>query len=161
MNVNNTEIERKFLVDRLPEDLDKCECRSIRQGYISTDPTIRLRQCDDEYILTVKGAAHNNGLDRTEFELPLTEAQFLKLWEKTETGAIVKKRYLVPLENGLTAELDIYEEKLAGFMNVEVEFSSLKQAVLFDAPNWFGAEVTEDRRYSNASLVKYGIPVKK
>ena len=45
-------------------------------------------------------------------------------------------------------------------MNVEVEFPTLKDAFLFDAPEWFGAEVTEDRRYSNASLVKYGIPVK-
>ena len=160
MNVNNIEIERKFLVEKLPEGLVGCKCCYIKQGYISVDPTIRLRQRDDEYILTVKGAAHNNGLDRTEFELPLTKEQFLKLWEKTETGAIVKKRYLVPLESGYTAELDIYEEQLAGFMNVEVEFSSLKQAIMFDAPDWFGAEVTEDRRYSNASLVKFGIPVK-
>lgn len=160
MNINNTEIERKFLVANLPGDMDKYKCLNIRQGYISTDPTIRLRQCDDEYILTVKGAAHNNGLDRTEFELKLTEQQFLRLWEKMETGAIVKKRYLVPLENGLTAELDIYGGALAGFMNVEVEFSSIRDAVLFDAPDWFGAEVTEDRRYSNASLVKFGIPVK-
>ena len=161
MNVNNTEIERKFLVDSLPEGLENCECLNIRQGYISTDPTIRLRQRNDEYILTVKGAARNNGLDRTEFELPLSKEQFVKLWDKTETGAVVKKRYLVPLKDGLTAELDIYEAQLDGFMNVEVEFSSLKEAVLFDAPAWFGAEVTGDRRYSNASLIKYGIPVKK
>ncbi|MBQ9519591.1 MAG: adenylate cyclase, partial [Firmicutes bacterium] len=86
MNINNTEIERKFLVDRLPGGLDKYKCLNICQGYISTDPTIRLRQCDDKYILTVKGAAHNNGLDRAEFELPLTKEQFVKLWEKTETG---------------------------------------------------------------------------
>ena len=50
---------------------------------------------------------------------------------------------------------------LKGFMNVEVEFPTVKDAVLFEPPEWFGAEVTGDRRYSNASLVKYGIPVKK
>ena len=161
MNTNNTEIERKFLVEALPEGLENFKCLNIRQGYISTDPTIRLRQMDDSYILTVKGAADLAGLKRAEFELPLTKEQFDGLWAKCETGAIVKKRYIIPLDGGLTAELDIYDESLKGFMNVEVEFSTIKEAVLFDPPEWFGAEVTEDRRYSNASLVKYGIPVKK
>ena len=160
MNTNNREIERKFLVASLPENLDDYTHYNIQQGYISTDPTIRLRRRDDEYILTVKGAAYANGLDRAEFELSLTREQYDKLWQKVETGAIVKKRYLVPLDGEHTAELDIYGGQLDGFMNVEVEFSSLKDALLFDAPEWFGAEVTGDRRYSNASLVKYGIPVK-
>ena len=160
MNTNNREIERKFLVAKLPEGLENYRHFNIKQGYISTDPTIRLRQRDDEYILTVKGAAHANGLDRAEFELPLSKEQFEKLWDKVETGTIDKKRYIIPLDDVHTAELDIYGGTLDGFMNVEVEFSSLKDAVLFDAPSWFGAEVTEDRRYSNASLVKYGIPVK-
>lgn len=161
MNNNNTEIERKFLIDDLPEGLADREFCDIKQGYISTDPTIRLRQRDDEFILTVKGAADKTGLHRTEFELPLSREQFEKLWQKVETGTIVKKRYLIPLANGLTAELDIYEEQLEGFMNVEVEFPTLKDAVLFEPPEWFGAEVTGDRIYSNASLVKFGIPVKK
>ena len=160
-NNDNIEIERKFLVKSLPDDLSGFKCYSIKQGYISTDPTIRLRQRDDSYILTVKGAASLGGLNRAEFELPLSAQQFEKLWEKVETGTIVKKRYLIPLDNDLTAELDIYDEQLKGFMNVEVEFSTIKDAVIFDPPSWFGAEVTEDRRYSNASLVKYGIPVKK
>ena len=161
MNINNTEIERKFLVEKFPEELDKYKYFNIRQGYISTNPTIRLRQKDNDYILTVKGAADKAGLKRAEFELPLSKEQFDNLWEKCETGSIIKKRYIIPLCGSLTAELDIYDENLKGFMNVEVEFSTIKEALLFDPPEWFGAEVTEDRRYSNASLVKYGIPVKK
>ncbi len=159
--MKNVEIERKFLVEYLPDKLDKYMCFDIKQGYISTDPTIRLRKRDNEYILTVKGGADITGLHRAEFELPLSEEQFEKLWKKVETDLVIKKRYLIPINDDLTAELDIYEGQLSGFMNVEVEFSTLKDAVLFEPPKWFGAEVTEDRRYSNASLVKYGIPVKK
>ena len=50
------EIERKFLIKELPDDLDRYESHRIKQAYISTDPTIRIRQWDDEYILTVKGS---------------------------------------------------------------------------------------------------------
>ena len=163
--MNNVEIERKFLVKTLPEGLDKYQCKKIRQAYISTDPTIRLRQQDDEYILTVKGRGL---IERKEFELPLNAQQFEKLWKKTEGGYISKKRYIIPFkadenlkQRELKIELDVYEDNLSGFMNAEVEFSSLNDALLFVPPEWFGAEVTEDRRYSNASLVKYGIPVKK
>ena len=30
------EIERKFLVKKLPEDLEKYECRQLEQGYLCT-----------------------------------------------------------------------------------------------------------------------------
>lgn len=162
--MNNVEIERKFLVETLPENLEQYECKKIRQAYISTDPTIRLRQQDDEYILTVKGRGF---IERKEFELPLDAQQFERLWKKTEGAYISKKRYIIPFkadenlkQRELKIELDVYEDNLSGFMNAEVEFSSLNDALLFVPPEWFGAEVTEDRRYSNASLVKYGIPVK-
>ena len=151
------EIERKFRMRALPEGWEKYPSVLIEQAYVCREPVIRVRKRDDKSILTVKGEGM---LAREEFELPLSKEQFEKLWDKVETGTIDKKRYIIPLDDVHTAELDIYGGTLDGFMNVEVEFSSLKDAVLFDAPSWFGAEVTEDRRYSNASLVKYGIPVK-
>lgn len=159
MNIDNVEIERKFLVKNLPETFNNYKYYTIKQGYISTNPTIRLRQQDNDYILTVKGAANDKSrLARKEFELPLTEEQFKNLWQKVENNAIEKKRYIIPLENDLKAELDIYSGNLNGFMNVEVEFSSLQQALLFETPVWFGEEITQDRRYSNASLSQFGIP---
>ncbi len=32
------EIERKYLIDRLPENLEQYECKHIEQGYLNTDP---------------------------------------------------------------------------------------------------------------------------
>ena len=153
----NYQIERKFLIKNLPENLENFTHYEIRQGYISTDPTIRLRQQDDNYILTVKSAGL---MKKEEYELDLTEDQFNRLWKKTEGNTIEKTRYVIPLNNGLKAELDVYKGFLSGFMNVEVEFPSTKEAILFDIPNWFGQEVTQDPRYSNSSLAKFGKPAK-
>lgn len=153
----NYEIERKFLIKNLPENLENFTHYEIKQGYISTDPTIRLRQQDDNYILTVKSAGL---MKKEEYELDLTENQFNRLWKKTEGNTIEKTRYVIPLNNGLKAELDVYKGFLSGFMNVEVEFPSTKEAILFDIPNWFGQEVTQDPKYSNSSLAKFGKPAK-
>ncbi|MGN1318804.1 MAG: CYTH domain-containing protein [Lachnospirales bacterium] len=149
------EIERKFLVKSLPEEIKNCKKLHIKQAYISTNPTIRLRQQDDEYILTVKGFGT---MKKVEYELPLTKEQFDNLWKKSEGNVIIKTRHKIPLDNNLIAELDIYEGNLDGFMNVEVEFSSTKEAILFNPPTWFGQEVTQNKEYSNASLSKFGIP---
>lgn len=153
----NYEIERKFLIKNLPENLENFTHYEIKQGYISTDPTIRLRQQDDNYILTVKSAGL---MKKEEYELDLTKDQFNRLWKKTEGNTIEKTRYVIPLNNGLKAELDVYKGFLSGFMNVEVEFPSTKEAILFDIPNWFGQEVTQDPRYSNSSLANFGKPAK-
>lgn len=151
----NYEIERKFLVKYLPEDLEQYTCHDIVQAYISTDPTIRIRKLDESYILTVKSSGL---IKRQEYEMEITAGQFEKLKGKTEGYTIAKKRYIIPLEDGLKAELDVYYEDLAGFMNVEVEFPDMKKAVLFTPPDWFGQEVTQDKRYTNGSMSKYGVP---
>jgi len=149
------EIERKFVLAVPPFDLSGCRALSLMQGYISTRPVIRLRRQDDMYILTVKGSGT---LAKEEFELPLTQAQFESLWRKVEGVAISKTRYLIPLGDGLTAELDAYHGALAGRYTVEVEFPDIAAATRFTPPAWFGQEATEDARYSNASLSLHGWP---
>lgn len=153
----NYEIERKFLIQTLPEHLENFTHYEIKQGYVSTNPTIRLRQQDEKFILTIKSAGI---MKKQEYELDLTKEQFENLWKKVEGNTIEKTRYVIPLNDNLKAELDIYKGFLKGFMNVEVEFLSTKDAIMFDPPKWFGQEVTQDYRYSNSSLAKFGIPVK-
>ena len=43
------EIERKFLIKKLPEDLEKYECRQLEQGYLCIEPVVRIRRSDDTY----------------------------------------------------------------------------------------------------------------
>ena len=49
------EIERKYLVKTLPENLENYECKQIAQGYLCTSPVVRIRRSNDTYYLTYKG----------------------------------------------------------------------------------------------------------
>ena len=49
------EIERKFLIKDLP-DLSKYDYVDIEQGYLSTEPVVRIRKKNDKYMLTYKGS---------------------------------------------------------------------------------------------------------
>ena len=48
------EIERKFLIDKIPEsiDLSGLKCRRIEQGYLCTEPVVRVRRDNDDCYLT-------------------------------------------------------------------------------------------------------------
>ena len=65
---------------------------------------------------------------------------------------IAKTRYKIPLNQGLTLELDIFEGDLAPLMLVEVEFQTEDDADSFTAPGWFGEDVTFSGKYHNSYL---------
>jgi adenylate cyclase len=64
----------------------------------------------------------------------------------------------VPLGDGLTAEVDEYEEDLRGLLTAEIEFPSVAASEAFTAPDWLGREVTGDERYANRTLALRGAP---
>lgn len=143
------EIERKYLIKRLPENLSQYQCKRIAQGYICTNPVVRIRKSDDEYYLTYKGKGL---MAREEYNLPLTQEGYEHMLPKIDGRLIEKSRYLIPLDGKLTAELDIFEGDLAPLIIVEVEFDSLDAANSFIPPEWFGEDVTESRKYHNSNL---------
>lgn len=149
------EIERKFLVKNLPSDLESYSYHIIEQGYLSTEPVVRVRRQDDEYYLTYKGSGM---LAREEYNLPLTADSYEHLVAKADGMVISKKRYLIPIENSeLTIELDVFGGCLSPLIMAEVEFSSVEEAESFDAPDWFGEDVTQNRRYHNSNMSKLDI----
>jgi CYTH domain-containing protein len=114
---------------------------------------IRLRKIEKEnqasYVLTIK----SGGLAvRQEFELPLQEADYARLFQKVEGRVLQKVRYLIPLEDGYTAELDRFEGELEGLLLVEVEFPSVEAMNAFTAPDWFGEDVSGSAQYHNSVL---------
>ena len=153
------EIERKFLVKSLPENLDEFPNKEIIQGYIAITPDteVRLRKKGKKYFQTVK---IGDGKTRIEAETPITKEQFDKLWLTTEGKRVEKTRYEIPHEDG-TIELDVYHGDLDGLLSTEMEFASEKDSNDFTPPEWFGKEVTEDKRYKNQSLALHGIPKEK
>lgn len=148
------EIERKYLVKTLPSNLEQYICHKIQQAYLCTDPVVRLRRQDDDYILTWKGRGM---MSREEYNLPLTREGYEHMLPKADGNVLTKKRYLIPLSSGLKAELDIFEEKFSGLMLVEVEFPDEKTAAEFLPPEWFGKEVTFSKDYHNSTLSRLDV----
>ena len=145
------EIERKFLVKELPANLDSYATQRISQGYLSTNPVVRIRRSNDDYYLTYKGKGL---MVREEYNLPLNEEAFLHMLQKIDGILIDKIRYLIPLDEKHTAELDIFQGPLAPLRIVEVEFETEEDALSFVPPNWFGDDVTNSRQYHNSNLSK-------
>ena len=142
------EIERKFLILRLPEHLDDYPKQRIEQAYLSVDPVVRIRRLDDAYILTCKGEGL---LTREEREMPLSAAAYRRLLPKAEGTVIEKDRYRIPC-GPYTIELDVFGGALAPLVLAEVEFPTEGEAAAFQPPDWFGTEVTYDPAYTNARL---------
>ena len=99
------EIERKFLADPSGLTLSAYPRKEMSQGYLSTDPVIRIRRSNDNYILTVKS---DGLLARREFETELTKEQFDRLSAKVEGTFLSKTRYLIPYrpaDSGATPDI--------------------------------------------------------
>ena len=152
--MENIEIERKFLVKEIPDNLDTYERIDMTQGYLNTSPVVRVRKENDDYILTYKGSGL---LSHSEYNLPLNKEAFEHLLKKCDGIIISKSRYKIPIENNLTAELDIFKGDLDSLKLVEVEFDSVEEADNFTPPEWFGEDVTTDGRYHNSYISKYGL----
>lgn len=146
------EIERKFLVKKLPEDLSSYECHTLIQGYLCTSPVVRVRRENSSYYLTYKGSGL---LARKEYNLPLDEISFSHLIKKADGNIISKRRYLIPYQDlgkTYTIELDVFQPPFEPLVIAEVEFSDESEASLFTPPDWFGKEVTYDPEYHNSNL---------
>lgn len=144
------EIERKFTIKALPENLSSYPCHLIEQAYLNTDPVIRVRREDDTFYLTYKGKGL---LAREEYNLPLNEQAYYHLLEKADGVIISKKRYVIPIEDtSLYVELDIFEKPFAPLIIAEVEFPDKETAEAFVPLDWFSQDVTNDPAYHNSNL---------
>ncbi|HYU61422.1 MAG TPA: CYTH domain-containing protein [Solirubrobacterales bacterium] len=151
------EIERKFLVARPPDGLERHRSEPIGQGYLAIGnegEEVRLRKLGERTFLTVK---RGRGEVRTEQEAALEPDQFDVLWPLTEGRRVFKTRHWIPLGD-LEIELDVYGGELEGLVTAEIEFESEAHADAFEPPSWLGEDVTDDDRYKNESLATGGLP---
>lgn len=151
------EIEKKFLLTQMPENLDSFEKKEMEQGYLCVHPTVRIRKCNEDYILTYKGKWGTEEVQveaqvSQELEMPLTQEAYQHMKEKVDGHLITKTRYLIPLPDGHTGELDVFHGRLEGLYFIEVEFASPEDAKTFQPPVWFGENVSKDERYTNSYL---------
>ena len=151
------EIERKYVLAEVPAELEQFPGERIQQGYVAIAEDgveVRVRRRGDKTVLTIKSGP---GEVRVEEELSIDERRFEALWSLTDGRRLSKTRHLVPLGD-LTAEVDVYDGRLAGLITAEVEFPSPEDSARFVAPEWLGREVTNDARYANQSLARRDRP---
>ena len=143
------EIERKFLIKKLPDNLTSYKARKIEQAYLCTDPVVRVRRDNDDYYLTYKSKGM---IVREEYNLPLTKEAYGHLLAKADGNIITKTRDEIPEKDDLTIELDVFEGKFDGLLLAEVEFASEEEALRYIPPEWFGEDVSNSTKYHNSTL---------
>lgn len=151
------EIERKYLIEHLPFDPEAFPKSQIEQAYLCTSPVIRIRRENDRFYLTYKSKGL---LEREEYNLPLTKEAYDHLLRKADGRILTKERYRIPLPGtGYTIELDRFSGDYQGLFLAEVEFPSKEEAMAFQAPDWFGRDVTFTGEYQNSRLALEAEPV--
>ncbi len=143
-NKTNLEIERKWMVQGWPSiDLPLLYVEEMRQGYISTHPTVRIREentlvsndalkpIKDSFILCFKSSGT---LTRKEIEMEIEKSKFKDLEDLIQLPLINKVRNTYLLKDGHHLEVNHVDEGLPSeFWYAEVEFQSEKEAFSFQA----------------------------
>lgn len=142
------EIERKWLTDGWPQGLEEQRRILMRQGYITTRPTVRIRSEASgdvtEYVLCFKGAAGPDGLAREEIETNIAPELFAKLEAFIGRPLIEKEQRRYALPSGLTLEVNQVDRGQPGeFFYAEVEFPT-KEAALAWQPGELGEYLSDE-----------------
>jgi adenylate cyclase len=146
------EIERKFLVRNEKWRAAAGRPMSIRQGYLTRNGSLSLRvRIIDRARATLTVKSPVAEIRRLEFEYEIPLADGAAMLGLREGGLIEKLRYKLPWQD-LVWEIDVFQGKNLGLVVAEIELPHEDKT--FERPDWLGREVTSDRRYSNASLVK-------
>lgn len=151
------EIERKFLLDGFPNDLELLSEVYIEQGYVSFNPEVRIRKAvvqgggKEEYYLTIKG---DGDLARQEIETEISRAFYEDTVAFLGTKVVRKdyKKYKLgqwELEVSLVDAGTDWE-----FYYGEIEFPSEEDATAFVLPDFLGKEITYDSDYKMKNFWK-------
>ena len=148
------EIERRFLVVADEWRGLAGPPQVLKQGYIAASAegvTVRMRlRNDGQAWLTLKAAAEPTGIARHEFEyaIPSTDAE--ALWQLAP-HRLEKTRYALDLAGGDWI-IDCFAGRNAPLVLAEVELTQADDDLVI--PEWCGAEITGDSRWSNAVLAR-------
>jgi CYTH domain-containing protein len=156
MAAHDREIERKYLLRGMPAQAAGAKSAEVDQGYLpGTRINERIRRMRDDdgarYYRTIKSGS---GLERREVEEETTEEFFLTVWPLTRGARVHKRRYFVPVADGVW-EIDEFLDR-PDLVLAEFEMEHVEQQV--DVPDWLAPyvvrEVTSEKAYTNHALAK-------
>ena len=145
------EIERKFLIKNETYKSESINKQLITQGYLSLDPkrTVRIRICEQNAYITIKGQTSESGTSRYEWEKEINIEEAKQLMLLCREGVVTKIRHLIPFKNH-TFEVDEFLKDNSGLVIAEIELSNENED--FERPRWLGKEVTGIKKYYNSQL---------
>jgi CHAD domain-containing protein/CYTH domain-containing protein len=149
------EIERKYLLRKLPPEVKHAPVAEIEQGYLPGKTLIeRLRRVKTSdsvtYLRTVK---LGSGLVRTEIEETATPAVFKSMWPLTKGKRLRKRRFRLA-DAGHVWEIDEFLDRK--LVLAEIELISARDDVAI--PDWLARclvrEVTGEIEYLNHTMAR-------
>lgn len=155
LGADTVEIERKYLLAALPDEVHGHPSAELWQGYVPgrrlVERVRRVRDSDGErFYRTVKGG---RGVHRLEVEEETSREIFDALWALTEGRRVHKRRWFVA-GTAHTWEVDAFDD--LGLFLAEVELASEQEAV--ELPDWLAPlvvrEVTLEPEYGNLALAR-------
>lgn len=144
------EIEKRYdIKNNIPLDDIKSKTY-IEQVYSNINPDVRIRYTKNSdgkeiYYHTVKYNTSNKN-SRIEIEQNISKDLYHKIYKLIDKKPVRKNRYIIPLGNGLDAEVDEFLD--TDDIIVEVEFIDEEQMNNFVKPNWFGNEIENNKSFS-------------
>ena len=155
--MQNTEIERKFLVTSDAFLSQATRHYQIEQGYLCKEPskTIRVRIRDAQAFLTIKSGKMREGIAKFEWERETDLADARELMNLCLPGAISKTRYIIPAApfegQERCWEVDVFHSgTMSGKALVDIELGTDNEPFL--RPDCLGDEVTGLPQYYNANM---------
>jgi CYTH domain-containing protein len=151
------EVERKYLLHRLPPRMPRGTAHRIDQGYVPGERIVeRVRRVRTgprvQYFRTMKAG---RGVARIEVEEACSPALFAALWTLTKGRRVRKRRHDVR-DGELTWSIDEFTDRKKQLVLAEVELPSSETDVAF--PAWLARqvvrEVTDEPAFSNLALAR-------
>ena len=139
------ELERTFLLKKIPERLKDCKSIEIFDIYIpqsTRHPVLRIRKKGDIFEMTKKAPIENDSSEQEEQTISLSKEEFSEL-STLEGKKLRKIRYFYSINNR-TAEIDIYLDNLEGLATADFEFDSPEEKSSFVMPDFCLVEVTQE-----------------
>lgn len=138
------EIERKWILQRVPTEFRLVRNSQVEQFYVSTSPEVRLRYnpaSSEPFRITVKG---EGTLSREEIETEVSEDFYNQLKDFVNKSPI-KKDYSIFNCSGYPLAVSIVDN--GAFIYAEIEFETEEQAHDYQLPIDDAVEVTEKSEY--------------
>ncbi len=151
---DNIEIERSYLAAKIPDGTAEAERAEMEDIYFpapNDNPDLRIRRNVDGFELTKKTMTRDgDASSQKEQNIALSEAEYRAL-ARGDGKKIVKTRYCIPYKD-LTAEIDIFEDRLAGLVLIEFEFDSQEALDAFEMPDFCLKDVTQEEFIAGGKL---------